>query len=128
MSDSEADLSLALRRKRLFSDMIETDAWKEFLAIGLAQIENHMMTLIASPDEAHDGQYDVLRTYYRKGAIYGIRTLLNTPRDTIAQATEMTSNRQPKEYEDAERRSDSSPEQLELSVDNPDAVVTDLGG
>lgn len=120
---TDEDVRTNLRRARLFRELIETEAWKELWAIGNAQIAAHLETLISAPSGELDGQSDVLQTYFRKGAIFGIKIILGTPSGTIALANDLSSHRTEKEHVDAQRHVNSDPEQPELF---PDAVVTDL--
>lgn len=121
---TDEDVRTNLRRARLFRELIETDAWKELWAIGNAQIASHLETLISAPSGELDGQSDVLQTYFRKGAIFGIKIILGTPSGTIALANDLSSHRTEKEHVDGQRHvSPSDSEQPELF---PDAVVTDL--
>jgi hypothetical protein len=97
-ADIDPELALALKRKRLFTELIESPAWKELCEIGQRQIEGHLQSLIALPESNVDGQLDVLQTYYRKGAVFGIKVILGTPAASIVTAQELTSNRQPRSY------------------------------
>lgn len=132
-ADIDQELALALRRKKLFTELLEHPAWKELCAIGAQQIEGHMQSLIALPEHGSDGQLDVLQTYYRKGAVFGIKVILGTPAATILAAQDLNSNRQPRSYTNAERHVASDTGQRDLFDDEsgdlgPDARVTDLSG
>lgn len=124
-ADIDAELAQALKRRKLFKELIEHPAWKELLTIGQAQVNTQLDSLLMSPEENLDGHADVLRTYYRKGTIYGINLILRTPSGTIALTDDLASNRQPKEHEDAERRSEQP--NLPFDDEHPDAIVTELG-
>lgn len=125
----DEELALALKRKRLFTELIEHPAWKELCAIAAQQIEGHMQSLIALPDPAADGQLDVLQTYYRKGAVFGIKVIIGTPAASILAAKDLTSNRQPKDFTNAERHV-ADPQQPNLFDEpeplGPDTRITDL--
>lgn len=129
-ADIDTELATALRRKKLFEELVEHPGWKELCAIGAVQLEGHMQSLIALPEPGSDGQLDVLQTYYRKGAVFGIKVILGTPAATILAAKDLTSNRQPRSYTNAERHEPSSQRDLfEPDADlGPDTRVTDLSG
>lgn len=133
-ADIDQELALALRRKKLFEELVEHPAWKELCAIGAQQIEGHLQSLIALPEHGSDGQLDVLQTYYRKGAVFGIKVILGTPSATILAAKDLNSNRQPRSYDNVTEPSAASSVQQpglfdELDANlGPNTRVTDLGG
>lgn len=71
------------KQKELFSVLILTDAWKELERIGVAQIEGHLAHLLEGPNVNLDGVAQAMSSEYRKGAIFGIKVILGTPRGTI---------------------------------------------
>lgn len=135
-ADIDPELALALRRKKLFTELIEHPAWKELCEIGGKQIEGHLQSLIALPESGSDGQLDVLQTYYRKGAVFGIKVILGTPAASIVTAKELTSNRQPRSYTNDDPQQSASASGIqqpglfdELDDDlGPSTRVTDLSG
>jgi hypothetical protein len=133
-ADIDEELALALRRKKLFEELLHHPAWKELCAIGMQQIEGHMNSLIALPEHGSDGQLDVLQTYYRKGAVFGIKVILGTPAASILTAKDLNSNRQPRSYDNVDEASSASSVRQPGLFDGldgdsalgPDTRVTDL--
>lgn len=133
MSDeTEKELALLLKRKRLFEELIETPAWKELLAIGSAQIDGQISSLLEAPRDEIDGALWSLKSEYRKGVIYGIKVILGTPTATIFTARELNSDRQPRSYTSDDRTSSTSEQRqldlLDTDRVGPDTHVTDLSG
>lgn len=123
-----ADEKEFYRRRALFEPMVQTEAWKEFMKISLAQTSSMTRNALAPPAPDRDGINNVLVSEFHKGVVFGIQLTMKTVYDTISAAIDIKKsevNRQTKETENAQRdeRFDSDGHEL------PDgAVVSDLGG
>src|SRR5687767_863537 len=74
-----------LRRMRLFSPMLGSDAWKELMTIAEAQKQAQRIVL----EQPTKSRLDEREHNYRKGIIFGINLMMTTPSMIIDQAKDI---------------------------------------
>lgn len=74
-----------LRRMRLFQPMLNSDAWRELMAIAEAQ-KNAQRVVLEQPTKS---RLDEREHNYRKGIIFGINLMMTTPSMIIDQAKDI---------------------------------------
>jgi hypothetical protein len=124
----EKEVRLYLRRKRLFEELLASEAWKELEGILKAQREQQLRQLLeAGLPEGGDGVLQVLRSEYRKGVIFGLELAVQTPRATIAIAQQLIQDTRQKERSstDASGNGTTGDDDDDLG---PGVHVTDLSG
>lgn len=122
-----------IKRKKLFEELLAFPAWQELEKILQAQYDAQISALVTPPHLQSDGLSQVLTSEYRKGAAFGIRLALSTPRATIKNADEILETyRQPKEDLNVPGNTSTSSRRVDLNddeLDLPEHVrVSDLGG